>query len=166
MYFMKLKYNMSYPLSAVLFRSCSERHCQRDILNMIHVLGVTLKHAFAFPSVEEIARNMPMCFKGYSDTIIILDCTEIEIQKPKKLCCQLVTYLFYKSYYTGKYMTRVTPGELISFQSKPYGGRTSNKAIFEQSGLIELLEADESEMFRNQLIMLDKGFLTDDKCRE
>ena len=54
-------------------------------------------------------------------------------------------------------MTGVTPGGIISFVSKPYGGRASDKAIFEQSLLLERLEKGTS-------IMVDKGFLIDEMC--
>lgn len=55
-------------------------------------------------------------------------------------------------------MTGVSPDGQIIFISEPYGGRASDKAIFERSGLIERLEP-----FRDQ-IMVDKGFLIDSIC--
>ncbi|XP_051156762.1 uncharacterized protein LOC127278876 [Leptopilina boulardi] len=146
MCFMKLKHNLSYALLTFLFKSCSERHCQSAIV---------------FPSKEEIDKNLPTCFEDFKTTRIVLDCTEINIQKPKNLCCQLATYSFYKSTYTVKYMTGVTPGGLISFLSKGYGGRASEKAIFEQSGLLELMKEE-----KNQSIMVDKGFLIEDVCND
>ncbi|KAJ8671681.1 hypothetical protein QAD02_002940 [Eretmocerus hayati] len=48
----------------------------------------------------------------------------------------------------------VTPGGDVSHISKPCGGRYSDSAIFEQSGLVELLEAGDG-------VMVDKGFLID-----
>lgn len=58
-------------------------------------------------------------------------------------------------------MTGVTPGGLISFLSKGYGGRASDKAIFEQSGLLDLIKKEE-----NQSIMVDKGFLIEEICND
>ena len=37
-------------------------------------------------------------------------------------------------------MTGVTPGGMISFVSKAYGGKISDHAIFEQSNILDLLE--------------------------
>lgn len=55
-------------------------------------------------------------------------------------------------------MTGVSPDGQITFISKPYGGRASDKAIFEKSRLIEKLEPNHDQ------IMVDKGFLINDIC--
>lgn len=68
-------------------------------------------------------------------------------------------YSFYKSKYTIKFLTACTPGGLLAYVSPAYGGRSSDKAIFEQSGIIQFLENDEK-------IMVDKEFLIDDICME
>ncbi|XP_051171019.1 uncharacterized protein LOC127287911 [Leptopilina boulardi] len=128
---------------------------------MIDILDEVLESAIDFPTKEEIDKNLPTCFEDFKTTRIILDCTEINIHKPKNLCCQLRTYSFYKGTNTAKYMTGVTPGGLISFLSKGYGGRASDKAICEQSGLLELIAQD-----KNKSIMVDKGFLIEGICRD
>ncbi|KAJ8976148.1 hypothetical protein NQ317_018087 [Molorchus minor] len=97
---------------------------------------------------------------GFESTRIILDCTEIIIQKPKCLCCRIRCYCQYKLNNTIKFMTGVSPGGLITYVSKCYGGRTSDKAIFEQSGLIKQLEMSKDA------IMVDKGFLIDKICED
>lgn len=73
------------------------------------------------------------------------------------MCCQIATYSHYKGRNTIKFMTGVSSAGIISFVSKPYGGRISDKAIFEQSGLVENLD-------ENSAIMVDKGFLIDEMC--
>lgn len=125
---------------------------------MIDVLYNSLKEAIPFPNREEISRNIPECFNNFSDVRIVLDCTEVFIQRSKKLCCQIATYSRYKSTYTIKFMTGVTPGGLISFVSSMYGGRVSDDAIFEQSEILNRLEKGES-------IMVDKGFRVDELCK-
>ena len=131
---------------------------------MIDILSFVLKQAIVFPVEKEIAENVPTCFEDFKETRIKLDCIEVEIQKPKNLCCQLSTYSFSK--YTIKYMTGITPGGLISFLSKGYCGCASDKAIFEQSGLIEKLKESDTDNHRKQGIMVDKGFLIDDVCED
>ncbi|KMQ84716.1 hypothetical protein RF55_17260 [Lasius niger] len=71
---------------------------------------------------------------------------------------QLNTYSHYKGTYTCKFLTGVTPAGNISFISKPYGGRASDKAIFEQSNLKNLLQPGNA-------VMVDRGFLIDDTCK-
>jgi hypothetical protein len=55
-------------------------------------------------------------------------------------------------------MTAVTHAGLICYISTAYGGRTSDKAIFEKSGLLDELDMHHDE------IMVDKGFLIDNIC--
>lgn len=55
-------------------------------------------------------------------------------------------------------MTGVSPDGQITFISKPYGGRASDKLIFEKSKLIERLEPNKDE------VMVDRGFLIDAIC--
>ncbi|XP_018404574.1 PREDICTED: uncharacterized protein LOC108781159 [Cyphomyrmex costatus] len=114
--------------------------------------------AIPWPSEEEISRNLPQCFEDFKDVRVVLDCTDIFVQKSKNLCCQLNTYSHYKGTYTCKFLTGVTPAGNISFISKPYGGRASDKAIFEQSNLKNLLQPGNA-------VMVDRGFLIDDMCQ-
>ncbi|XP_051160095.1 uncharacterized protein LOC127280845 [Leptopilina boulardi] len=156
---LKLKQNLSYAFLSLLFPTVAPRYCSEIICNSIDILYEVLTPYIHFASKDEILRNIPHCFDDYSDTRIILDCTEIEIQKPKNVCCQISTYSHYKGRHTVKFLTGVTPGGIISFCSKAYGGRVSDKSIFEQSGLIEILE-------ENSAIMVDKGFLIDEVCAD
>lgn len=55
-------------------------------------------------------------------------------------------------------MTGVTPGGNISYIRKVYGGRASGKAIFQQSGIINLLDFGDA-------VMIDRGFLIDKICQ-
>lgn len=68
-------------------------------------------------------------------------------------------YSNYKSRYTIKFLTACTPGGLLVYVSPPYGGRSSDKSMFQQSGIISQLE-------KNEKIMVDKGFLIDEICAE
>lgn len=158
MTYVKLKQNMSYASLSIMFNCCTAKQCQRIFTDMIHILSKCLIVAIPWPSEEEISRNLPQCFEDFKDVRVVLDCTEIFLQKSKNLCCQLNTYSHYKSTYTCKFLTGVTPAGNISFISKPYGGRASDKAIFEQSNLKNLLQPGNA-------VMVDRGFLIDDMCQ-
>ena len=88
---------------------------------------------------------------------IVLDCTEISLQKSKCLQCRLRTYSHYKSNHTVKFLIGISPTGLITYVSNAYGGRASDKQIFNQSKLLEL-------MLPNDAIMVDKGFLIEKEC--
>ncbi|XP_064475648.1 uncharacterized protein LOC135389542 [Ornithodoros turicata] len=101
---------------------------------------------------------MPNQFKQYQNARIILDCTEIPVSQPKCLTCALNVYSYYKKGFTCKYMIGVTPGGIIALVSKGYGGKASDKKIFEYSGPVQQLSPFEDA------VMVDRGFLIDSVC--
>lgn len=102
---------------------------------------------FTGPAEEKIRSRF------YIPTMLLLDCTEIFVQKLKCFCCCIRFYSQYKSNATVKFMTGVSPGGIITYISEPYGGRAFDKTIFEQSDLVLKLEDS------RDAIMVDKGFL-------
>jgi len=56
-------------------------------------------------------------------------------------------------------MLGVSPGGLITFISKAYGGRASDNVIFNQSNIVQLMNEHDA-------IMVDKGFKIDDACNK
>ncbi|XP_044744742.1 uncharacterized protein LOC123306688 [Coccinella septempunctata] len=157
MTFIKMKLDMSYVCLGILFNISNEM-CKLYFIEMVQILSSVLKPTIYFPSSDENRANMPYCFKNFRNVRIILDCIEIFVQKPKCLCCRIKFYSQYKSSATVKFMTGVTPAGTICFVSEPYGGRASDKAIFEQSGVIQKLDPGKDA------IMIDKGFMIEDMC--
>ncbi|KAK4879519.1 hypothetical protein RN001_007665 [Aquatica leii] len=154
--FVKLKLDLSFAVLSPLF-GITQNLCKTYIATMVNILSEVLKCTIYLPDKTEILKNMPICFKNFEDTAIVLDCTEIKIQKAKCLCCRIRFYSHYKSSDTIKFMTGVSPSGVISYISKAYGGRASDKIIFEQSKLFEIIEPQSA-------MMVDKGFLIDDLC--
>lgn len=97
--FIKLKQNISFAFLATLFNCYSVKTCRRIFVNMISVLRACFYDCIHWSSKQEILRNIPNCFLLFPDIRIILDCTEILLQKPKSVCCQAITYSNYKSNY-------------------------------------------------------------------
>lgn len=104
--------------------------------------------------------NLPNCFEDFKSGRVMLDCIEIHVAKPKCLCCRVKLYSNYKARSTMKVMSGVSSGGLITFVSKAYGGRSSDKAIFEKSGIVDKLES------HVDFVMVDKGFIIDGVCHE
>ena len=98
-------------------------------------------------------KHSPNCFKkmGYSKCRIILDCTEVFIERPKSLQLQYATWSEYKHHNTVKILIGISPSGFITFLSDCYGGRQSDKFITQDSGFYENLERDDE-------VMADRGF--------
>ena len=68
---------------------------------------------------------MPQEFAQYATTRIILDCTELFIQRPSAMLTQSETWSDYKHHNTRKLLVGVTPNGQVSFLSDLWGGRVS-----------------------------------------
>lgn len=102
---------------------------------------------------------MPKCFDKFRATTSVLDCTEIKIQKPKCLKCRIKFYSHYKGDLTVKFMTEVTPAGMIVCVSESFGGRASDKTIFNHTEILQTLETRDA-------VMVDRGFLIDEECMQ
>ncbi|XP_068684844.1 uncharacterized protein [Montipora foliosa] len=95
---------------------------------------------------------MPESFKyDHPYTRIILDCTEIFIEKPSCFRVQVETYSTYKSHNTAKGLVGIAPNGAVTFISDLYGGHVSDRKIVLASGILVMLEPHDS-------VMADRGF--------
>ncbi|KAL2088078.1 hypothetical protein ACEWY4_016906 [Coilia grayii] len=99
---------------------------------------------------EDVKAHLPDDFKEFSDTQIIVDCTELKCQTPSSPVIQSEMYSPYKSHCTMKALIGIAPHGPITFISSLYEGSISDKEVFRKSGLIDLLTDD-------MAIMVDKG---------
>lgn len=109
-----------------------------------------------WPSCDLVNFYMPEGFKkSYPSTRVIVDGTEIPIDKPKNPTAQQSTFSTYKNCNTLKVLVGGSPSGLISYVSEAYGGSTSDRQIVERSTLLDLCE-------RNDSVMADRGFNVQD----
>lgn len=156
--FMKMKTNLSFSCMSTLFNL----HYQTISLIFYHtvpLLKMMCIPLIPWPSYEEVIRNMPHYFRpNFTDVVAVLDCTEMPIQKPSCLHCRINAYSHYKGHETAKYLIAVTPGGTISYVSRGYGGKTSDKKIVAEEKVLEKLRIGEA-------VMTDKGFNIDAECK-
>ena len=94
---------------------------------------------------------MPPIFKDrYPHTCCIIDWSEIFIERPYQVRAQ--TYSNYKkTHNTVKFLIGITPCGAISFLSKCWGGRATDKCITMNSGFLKLLDFGD-------VVLADWGF--------
>ncbi|KAK7939415.1 hypothetical protein WMY93_002741 [Mugilogobius chulae] len=118
------------------------------LYNVLGAVGIWLDE-------ETIKNNLPEVFHDYSDTHIILDCTELHCQTPDSLLLQSEVYSTYKSHSTFKGLIGIAPHGPVMFVSPLYEGSISDREITKRCGLVSHLKP-------SMAIMVDKGFLVED----
>ena len=130
----------------------SETSVCRIFRNTLTVISKVLKQLIVWPKQKDILLNLPIQFRlRYHKVQFIIDCMEIEIEKPSDAFNQAMTWYSYKNCNTSKYLIAVSPDGLIVFVSEGFGGRTSDIEIVKNSGFLNVLP-------ENSLILADRGF--------
>lgn len=115
------------------------------------ILAHYLKQLIVWPLKQSLKINLPLPFRArYSHVQSIIDCLEIEIQKPGSAMNQSITWSEYKKCNTLKYLISMSTDGLINFISEGFCGRTSD-AVVEQSQYLNKLP-------ENCAVMADRGF--------
>lgn len=125
---MKLYHNLTFSLLAVMFGV--HRTTASDIFKTsVQVLAAVLGRAVFWPEKEVVVQSLTKHFSEFRNCRMVLDCTEIPLQRPKDMESQLLTYSRYKGMHTAKVLVCETPGGLISYISPAYCGRASDTFI-------------------------------------
>jgi hypothetical protein len=128
----------------------------RKLITWCNFLYFVLGSIPIWPSRQQVDDNMPQCFKKvYPKTRVILDCTEIKTQAPSSLLLSSQFYSNYKSSHTVKALIGIAPNGAITFVSSLFTGCMSDVEIVNLSGILDLIEKDDS-------VMADKGFTIED----
>ena len=96
--------------------------------------------------------NMPQVLKYlYPRTWCIIDCSEIFIECPCSYQARAQRYSNYKKHNTVLFLIGFTPCGAISYLSKCWGGRATDKCITMNSDFLSLLEYGD-------VVLADRGF--------
>lgn len=119
----------------------------------IPVLSSQLKRFIIWPTKDDTARTLAtLVRRRYPDCRAIIDCTECRIERPLAFCARSETYSHYKGTNTFKFLIGITPNGAVSFVSKCWGGRASDKKLIQSSGFLDKLTDGD-------VILADQGFL-------
>ena len=152
---MKLRLNLTNQDLGYRF-AVSESTAVKIIHKWIQLMYVRLKPVIVCPEREVLRKTLPRQFrKHFGRCVVIIDCFEIFCERPRKLMARSQTYSNYKSHNTVKVLIGVTPHGTISFISRAWGGRTSDKHLTEHCGLLKLLTPGDE-------VLADRGFTVEE----
>lgn len=121
------------------------------------LLRVELGPLIRMPERDIIKYYSPPAFKQlFPKVVIVIDCTEIEMERPSALNTQSACYSSYKSRPTMKVLVGITPSGVLSFISELFPGSTSDQEIVLKSNFLDILAPGDS-------VMADKGFTIKDE---
>ncbi|KAL4233736.1 hypothetical protein ACF0H5_008416 [Mactra antiquata] len=127
----------------------SPAHISRLISTWINVMNTELKLLFEMQSSEN---EISECYSSFNNLKIVIDCTELMVQRSSNLDSRKKTFSNYKHHDTVKFLVGLSPNLAVNFVSKAWGGRTTDKHItLESDSLINGLASGET-------VMADRGF--------
>ena len=127
-------------------------HISRIFTTLINLLYNCFLPLLEWPSADIIKQNMPASFKTlFLTTRVLIDFSELFIQKLRCVDAQRLTHSQYKSHNTFKFLLGIAPSGQITFLSKLYTGSLADRDIVTRSGFINLIS-------KNDNVMADMGF--------
>ncbi|XP_037558073.1 uncharacterized protein LOC119435229 isoform X2 [Dermacentor silvarum] len=153
-----VRLRLGVPLQDLAYRfEVSQATATRVVNRWIAAMHVRLKQLVDWPSREQLQQTMPMAFrKAFGTSVaVIIDCFEIFIERPSSMLPRSQTWSRYKHHNTAKYLIGIAPQGAITFISKGWGGRTSDKLITESSGML-------NHLLPGDTVLADRGFTIGD----
>lgn len=149
-----MRLRLNAPLQDLAYRfRISQPTVTRVLYRWINAMYVRLGGLIKWPSSDCLRKTMPMSFRTAFGVkvAVILDCFEVLIDRPSSLVTRALTWSHYKHHNTVKYLIGISPQGVVTFVSKGWGGRTSDKEVTEHCGILDNLLPGDS-------VLADKGF--------
>lgn len=132
--------------------SISPSNASKIFSKNVPILASAMRHFIVKLNKDRVKTCLPMAFRHkYHHVSCIIDCLEIEIQKPTKALNQSLTWSEYKKANTIKYLVSCTPNGLVNYVSPGYGGRVTDTCLVETCDFIKCLQPP-------TCVMADRGF--------
>ena len=109
----------------------------------ISVLYLSLRLTPLWSMWDQVERTLPEAFRqSYpSDTLVIVDATELRVEKPSSLPHQSQLSSYHKSHCTVKGLVGIAPSGAFIFISQLYTGSISDRQLVLESGLLPFLHS-------------------------
>ena len=147
-----MRLRLGLLLEDICFRfGISSTYFSKLFTTWIVFLAKEMPLLFPWPSAEKVKFHTPPQFSRYPNTRIIIDCFELFIERPSALRVNCQMFSHYKNHSTFKALIGISPGGVVTFLSKLFTGRASDKFIVSHSGFLDLMEAGDN-------VMADRGF--------
>lgn len=118
----------------------------------------SMQHAI-FVSAAAQAKNKSDCFEPFPNLRVIVDTTDIKINKPSNMEQQSNTFSSYKASNVLKVLVGISVYGGLSFIGPCFEGNLSDRQVFLRSGIMDFLNEGEA-------VMCDRGFDVEEDLNE
>ncbi|KAJ8677150.1 hypothetical protein QAD02_012937 [Eretmocerus hayati] len=147
----KIRTNLPFNILGYYF-SVSASQAARIFEKSVDKMAAFFKQLIIWLKEDDIRFNLPITFRyRYSNVQSIIDCFEIEIEKPSNALFQALSWSDYKKCNSVKYLISVTADGLITLISDGVAGRATDVSVVENCGYLDVLPGGCS-------VLADRGF--------
>lgn len=129
----------------------SSSQFSRNFTTWINLLSMELELLCKNAEPDEDV-GLASCFKPFPNLRVILDCTELFSETPSSVEYHKQTHSNYKHHSTIKFLVGIHPSGAVTYISKAYPGKSSDKQITQES--LDLIDS----LIPGQKVMVDRGF--------